>query len=221
MRSLQRPRAHLPTLTGDGDGARAAQRNLTRTERRFVEHWNKPDVRGALLAMQGRICAYCGERITMREGGDVDHYRPKGRVIEDPDHGGYWWLAYAFENYLHSCKRCNQGLKKDHFPLRDSARNVRYEARDQLPSEGRLLLHPCEDPVDEWLQVSNEADRVELHGAGMLSPAAQAQVAETGTIFRWNRDPELLKARRDVLDAVACALEQGRDNEARALAVRY
>jgi len=36
-------------------------------------------------------CAYCESTITHTAFGDVEHYRPKGKVAEDPDHPGYYW----------------------------------------------------------------------------------------------------------------------------------
>ena len=41
--------------------------------------------------------------------GDVEHFRPKSI---------YWWLAFAFDNYLFSCQICNQTFKGDRFPIR-------------------------------------------------------------------------------------------------------
>ena len=49
---------------------------------------------GALYAMQGRVCAYCEQKLPESDRGDVEHFRPKSL---------YRWLAYAFENYLLSC----------------------------------------------------------------------------------------------------------------------
>ena len=47
--------------------------------------------------------------------GDVEHFRPKSAVLDDPLHGGYWWLAYDFQNYLLSCSLCNRVRKKTRF----------------------------------------------------------------------------------------------------------
>jgi len=37
----------------------------------------------------------------------VEHFRPKGRVVEDSSHKGYWWLASTWTNLLPSCSHCN------------------------------------------------------------------------------------------------------------------
>ena len=44
-------------------------------------------------------CAYC-ERIAKA---DIEHYRPKGRVLEDDDHSGYYWLCYEWTKLIPSC----------------------------------------------------------------------------------------------------------------------
>jgi hypothetical protein len=75
MRQLSRPKLRLPTLTlieqKHGDGWKQAG---TRGPRGPV--WNNPDVRGALVAMHGRACAYCQEHLPEGDRGDVEHFRP-------------------------------------------------------------------------------------------------------------------------------------------------
>src|SRR5262249_14198650 len=63
-------------------------------------------------------CAYCESRVRASYGGDVEHYRPKGKVDEDNSHPGYYWLAYNPSNLLPSCALCNQARgKMTHFPI--------------------------------------------------------------------------------------------------------
>jgi hypothetical protein len=84
-------------------------------------------------------CAYCETKV-VRDTGDTEHYRPKGRVsfkamdsnnaeiveVTAPDgsqirHPGYFWLAFCWENLLPSCKRCNAILGKgSQFPIRQT-----------------------------------------------------------------------------------------------------
>src|SRR5205809_4594698 len=33
---------------------------------------------------------------------NVDHFRPKNGVFEDPSHEGYWWLAFHSRNYRYA-----------------------------------------------------------------------------------------------------------------------
>lgn len=86
---------------------------------------------------------------------DVDHFRPKNRVAEDPDHEGYWWLAFQWNNYRYSCQWCNQrrvddatdGGKWDHFPVAPGSFRARLEGDNWKQEEVELL-----DPIDpeDW-----------------------------------------------------------------------
>jgi len=88
---------------------------------------------------------------------NVDHFRPKSRVEEDPTHEGYWWLAFRWQNYRYSSQWCNQrrvddisgteGGKWDHFPLRSGGFRARQEG-DDIELEEPDLLDPI-DP-DDW-----------------------------------------------------------------------
>jgi uncharacterized protein (TIGR02646 family) len=87
---------------------------------------------------------------------DIDHFRPKNRVDEDPDHEGYWWLAFDWRNYRYSCQWCNQrrnpaanqtdGGKWDHFPIGAQSYRAKKEG-DRLALEEVDLLDPI-DPED-------------------------------------------------------------------------
>lgn len=85
--------------------------------------YGDPAIKGELLAAQHGKCAYCEIRIES-EYGAVDHYRPKGGVRQTraalPTTPGYFWLAYAWDNLLVACSRCNTS-KSDLFPLVDPA----------------------------------------------------------------------------------------------------
>jgi hypothetical protein len=110
-------------------------------------------------------CAYCEEKLSGQPG-DVEHFRPKGRVcdagfrqvkIDHPEwgcipHPGYYWLAYDWDNLLPSCADCNRyrwydkdtsGGKADRFPVKGA------HAFDPngLAKEEPLLIDPSlEDP---------------------------------------------------------------------------
>ena len=76
----------------------------------------------ALLDLFNGKCAFCETPIREGMHGDVEHFRPKGGVIEEDgskakyldkkgverDHPGYYWLAYDWRNLLPSCQLCNQ-----------------------------------------------------------------------------------------------------------------
>ncbi|MGB7311311.1 MAG: hypothetical protein WA939_00130 [Nodosilinea sp.] len=87
---------------------------------------------------------------------DIDHFRPKNRVDEDPDHEGYWWLAFKWRNYRYSCQWSNQrrvntpgstrGGKSDRFPVSGSFRASQETENWEL--EDIDLLDPTD--LDDW-----------------------------------------------------------------------
>ncbi len=124
-------------------------------------------------------CAYCESFYFSTAPVDTEHFRPKGRLQEAPDHGGYWWLAASWDNLLPSCIHCNrrsghvvvklcaqmielvkeggqgfghtlvQSGKHDSFPI------LGLRATDSTPdcsSEYPLLLDPCRDNPSEHLR---------------------------------------------------------------------
>jgi hypothetical protein len=120
-------------------------------------------------------CAYCESLIASNQPGDVEHFRPKGRITDANNrpvmiddgagnkipHPGYYWLAYRFENLLPSCIDCNRPSKGnstgiligkwDQFPVRgDNALNPGDEI-DEEP----LLIHPIDEDPENHLEVDN------------------------------------------------------------------
>ena len=225
MRRLVRPHVSLPTLvqvrrdfpvtTWGSPGAEEAK-------------WNNPDVRGAIYAMHGRVCAYC-QRVASDSRGDVEHFRPKSI---------YPWLMYEFLNYLLGCRVCNSTRKSNRFPLARRARAVTFRPRMDndaeylrrvLSRERRLLLDPVEDPVEEWMDIDfdNPLCPIRFSGSGTADRLAQPRVLETVNFFGLNVIPELIEDRFTHVNAVLDTLEAWRDgdtaraDELRALANRY
>jgi len=115
----------------------------------FEPLWRADDIKHALYLLQNGKCCYCERpRDTKREF-DIDHFRPKGRVHEDPKHPGYWWLAYEWTNLLYSCKRCNSDYKQDHFPLLNRFRA--YNSRHKIALCKPVLFNPRYENPDEFL----------------------------------------------------------------------
>ena len=113
------------------------------------------DLAPYLAKLRNGKCWY-SESLNSGSDKDVDHFRPKKRVDEDPEHEGYWWLAFDWRNYRYSCEWCNQrrvdtansteGGKWDHFPVSGTFR-ARQEV-DDFEMEHVELLDPI-DP-DDW-----------------------------------------------------------------------
>ncbi|AYB33765.1 HNH endonuclease [Chryseolinea soli] len=112
-------------------------------------------------------CAYCETSYGAVYDGDVEHFRPKGRVNEKkPQTPGYYWLANDWDNLLLACQHCNQRRqhilygttklegygKLDQFPLQDEAK--RAGDIPDIPKEeaARLLLNPCIDLPEDHLE---------------------------------------------------------------------
>lgn len=110
-------------------------------------------VKRALRTAQFDKCCYCEGKFTGHSPGDVEHFRPKGRVRQTKgapfEYPGYYWLAYDWANLFFCCIDCNRSAKLDYFPLEDPARRARNHA-DDLTNERPLILNPAgeEDPTD-------------------------------------------------------------------------
>lgn len=114
-------------------------------------------------------CAYCESRVSSNQYGDVEHYRPKGRITHPDtnkpirasagthDHPGYYWLAYDWKNLLLACELCNSPShrsearrrigKWDHFPLVDETRRAQQPG-DEVHEEPLLINPLVEDPSE-------------------------------------------------------------------------
>ncbi len=226
MRTLRRPSITPPTLADGGKAARFAENLRKRWQQgkklTFSAHWTEGDVRGALAAMQGWVCAYCLRKIDDKCKGDVEHFRPKGGVAGQPEHGGYWWLAYSFTNYYLTCNACNQKDKKSVFPLIDEARRITYEDRSGLADEPRLLIDPAIDPVDDWLDFQKKEAWLRLVPSSSASETARRRIEESCDCFKLNGSSALFQARNRAIDAIEEATKGGGDfQKIRRRASRY
>lgn len=136
-----------------------------------------------LLRLFNRKCAYCESVLSNAQPGDVEHYRPKGRIREldgklvrvkidgkECEHPGYWWLCYEWTNLLPACADCNrrrrhgddgaQAGKADLFPI---AGKRALRPGDPLIEEEALLL----DPTDEQFDPANH---FEFQKDGKIAP---------------------------------------------------
>jgi len=114
-------------------------------------------------------CVYCEQKIMASQHGDIEHFRPKGKVTDENDieitkqqggvttrHPGYYWLAYDWTNLLPSCGLCNQP---------SNTNNVRLGKRNRFPVLGNHSFTPL-DPLDTPLLLNpltdEPADHIEL-----------------------------------------------------------
>ncbi len=130
--------------------------------------YGHPEVKERLIAMQHGKCAFCEAQVTHISDGDVEHFRPKGRVRQSRTgkrfYPGYWWLAYDWSNLILACIKCNQRNKGDLFPLGDA------EQRARVPGshfEQPLFIDPAElvtDPEQligwhRWMPIAAKGNR--------------------------------------------------------------
>lgn len=155
-------------------------------------------------------CAYCESRITATAPIEIEHYRPKGRVLEADGkvRKGYKWLALEWTNLLPSCIDCNRerhqdlvlpgggtarakGGKACKFPLRDPKRRARKKGDERF--EAPLLIDPCEaglDPHVHWWFTDNGSVQAATIG-GVMSERGFATIEVTGLhrsgLAEWRR----------------------------------
>lgn len=133
-------------------------------------------------------CAYCESTYAHVSDGDVEHFRPKGKVNEkNPQKPGYYWLANDWDNLFLACMHCNQRRrhllyseatlesygKLDQFPVSNEAKRL-LKPTDKLSEEEkvRLLINPCVDePSDDLAYEDKEAVVVPLTEKGEKSIA--------------------------------------------------
>lgn len=108
-------------------------------------------------------CAYCEQPTNSP---DVEHYRPKGRVmiwINEgwkvlETHKGYYWLCYEWSNLLPACQLCNRigDGKADKFPVFNMHITSPTSAEERAAiylntTEQPYLLHPEIDYPENYL----------------------------------------------------------------------
>lgn len=161
------------------------------------------DLRAALEELSHQKCAYCESNITSGADWDVEHFRPKGRVIENDQHPGYYWLAYEWTNLFPSCAHCNQsrkdrktfddpttlpaGGKVDQFPLANEATRAMAPG-NSLTREKRLLIDPSHDEPEEHVSFGVDGSAIAVN--------ASAKGAASIRVMHLNRR-RLKQVRRD------------------------
>jgi len=163
------------TVGEDVSAARkkAISEGLKKPERQVI--WG--DLKANLATLRNNKCWY-SESKNPASDKNVDHFRPKSRVAEEPDHEGYWWLAFTWRNYRYSSQWCNQrridvlsgtnGGKADSFPLCNGSFRAHLET-DDCELEKPELLDPT-DPND-WRLLTFRQD-------GNVIPAKQPNTIE-------------------------------------------
>lgn len=95
-------------------------------------------------------CGYCEKKL-LDASKPIEHYRPK--------RGGYYWLAYSWDNLLLSCTECNTS-KLNKFPIKGKKVNYNNEAFEDIHTLGKsydevekpYLINPEKDDIVDKLR---------------------------------------------------------------------
>jgi uncharacterized protein (TIGR02646 family) len=147
---------------------------------------------------------------------DVDHFRPKLAVQEDPSHPGYYWLAFAWKNLRLSCHRANRprihpetevtGGKADHFPLLNPDLRARTPS-DRWQDEVPVLLDPT-NPMDPSLLAFGLDGAVDLAPHCKGNAVAEARFVASRELLHLDW-PEFREARLRLFRRVQQLVERG------------
>lgn len=168
MIKVERPKGSIPAglvLRGRAE----LRKHLTlEPKKRVFKAYSENPVRERLTELFGRKCMFCESLLAGTQSGDVEHYRPKGKVVVYSKTAtsaalvvpGYFWLGAKWPNLLLACADCNRPRTQDDydgnarvigkanfFPLADETKraNGTWRVRQEEP----LLLNPCiDDPAD-------------------------------------------------------------------------
>lgn len=169
-----------------------------------------------LMKNQFDKCAYCECKIG-NQPGDVEHFRPKGRVTEidgsvvevrmgegpSKKHPGYFWLAYDLTNLFMSCADCNRARFHE-----DSVSNkpIKLGKADVFPVQGKRAFKPTDqltrekpglvDPKD------NPSKHLELNPTSGMFKALSKEGENTIELFGLNKRENLREERRMAYSAL-------------------
>jgi uncharacterized protein (TIGR02646 family) len=188
-------------------------------------------VRESLTEMFHSKCAYCESKITAIYNGDIEHFRPKGKIQEaNPPKPGYFWLASEWENLLFACPFCNQtnthkfnngGIveeavfgKLDQFPLLSEAyrlnhshgviyftNNTSYSQAFDLEESERLLLNPCRDENIEKYFKYNDEGAIIINDG--LNPLEELKAQTSILTYALHRLPLTIERKERIIDIKA------------------
>jgi uncharacterized protein (TIGR02646 family) len=98
----------------------------------------------------------------------VDHFRPKIKALDinNADAGGYWWLAFDWENYRLMGSVGNSKKKGDYFPVK---RHKANSHTDPIMDEVCYFLDPCS---------KDDVKLLNFEETGKAIPTANEKAAE-------------------------------------------
>ena len=139
---------------------------------------------------------YCGKCWYSESKNDysymhVDHFRPKKAAIglDKQDYGGYWWLAFNWQNYR-VCGGVGNINKKDKFAV---FRNKANSPKDNIDDEIIYLLDPTEEEDTLKVTFNSNGEIMSLYQDGFYLK----QVEYTISCLKLNYKP-LKESRKEI-----------------------
>jgi hypothetical protein len=184
-------------------------------------------LRDALNHVYGYKCAYCESFFGATQPVAVEHYRPKGEVIEGRQRikPGYYWLAATWQNLLPSCTDCNsprrqqtEGGQKvvrgkgNYFPLAPGSRRAKVPGQEKR--EKPLLLNPEVDQPDTHIEFPADRARAGVVRAALLNGKPSPKGLASIDVYALDR-PQLTRARADFAARLFSHLRNTRNSEQR------
>lgn len=183
-------------------------------------YYGGEDVKDALNTLYHKKCAYCETNTSAGASLQVEHFRPKAKVIEVPfdkttelGHRGYYWLGYEWSNLLLSCAKCNeQGAKGNHFPIADESYRITTHSLTSTNELDRTkCVITCAELANEKpLLLNPETDEVEEHFVFLPDGTIKGFTDEgrkTVEIMKLNRE-DLVLARKKKVDDIFNAIRR-------------
>jgi hypothetical protein len=154
-------------------------------------------------------CAYCESPYNATDSRDIEHYRPKGQVTEEPAHVGYWWLAATWENLLISCPPCNQYRFQSLYWHGMTAVQMKKALSDEPQDHrGKGCRFPLVDPSK---RAFNEHQNISAEEALLINPSDTNPNKYLCWIFDWDKTQPVWEA--DVLTVhVSAAVKNGTED---------
>ena len=155
----------------------------------YDRRYKHKDIKDALMTLYHGKCAYCE---TYDPSPHVEHYRPK--------RGGYYWLAYSWDNLILSCSQCNT-KKGNQFPINgqkasfhntpEEMAQINMLSEDYDKKEQPLLLMPERMSGDiENIWAFNQDGAIVLNNE---------RIRKSCEVYGLNRE-ELCKRRKKIWD---------------------
>jgi uncharacterized protein (TIGR02646 family) len=136
-------------------GHKALRKQLQQTGTFDVKESLYKRMKDELFHLYHEKCAYCESPLRLSSWDQLDHFRPKNKVLDEHNrtvcidhkpHTGYYWLAYEWTNLLPSCAVCNQ-RKGAIFPVLPGSAHAKQPGKEA--GENPVFIHPIrDDPAD-------------------------------------------------------------------------